>query len=47
LAERKHAPDHALARWYLVGLLDRFERKNGWQLAEAIGEMSAKGVQCC
>ncbi len=33
------------ARRYLVGLLDRVERKNGWQLAEAIGEMGAKGVQ--
>jgi hypothetical protein len=29
----------------LVGLLDRVERKNGWQLAEAIGEFGAKGVQ--
>jgi hypothetical protein len=25
------------ARRYLVGLLGRVERKNGWQLAEAIG----------
>jgi SRSO17 transposase len=33
------------ARRYLVGLLDRVERKNGWQLAEAIGEFGAKGVQ--
>lgn len=33
------------ARRYLVGLLDRVERKNGWQLAEAIGEYGAKGVQ--
>jgi SRSO17 transposase len=32
-------------RRYLVGLLDRVERKNGWQLAEAIGEFGAKGVQ--
>jgi len=32
-------------RCYLVGLLDRVERKNGWQLAEAIGEFGAKGVQ--
>ena len=23
---------------YLVGLIDRVERKNGWQLAEAIGD---------
>ncbi len=33
------------ARRYLAGLLDRVERKNGWQLAEAIGELGAKGVQ--
>ncbi len=33
------------ARRYLAGLLDRVERKNGWQLAEAIGECGAKGVQ--
>jgi len=33
------------ARKYLVGLLDHVERKNGWQLAEAIGEFGAKGVQ--
>ena len=33
------------ARRYLAGLLDRVERKNGWQLAEAIGECDAKGVQ--
>ncbi len=33
------------ARRYPVGLLDRVERKNGWQLAEAIGEMGAKGAQ--
>jgi SRSO17 transposase len=32
-------------RRYLAGLLDRVERKNGWQLAEAIGEVGAKGVQ--
>ena len=30
---------------YLVGLLDRVERKNGWQLAEAIGESGLQGVQ--
>jgi SRSO17 transposase len=30
---------------YLVGLLDRVERKNGWQLAEAIGETGPQGVQ--
>jgi SRSO17 transposase len=30
---------------YLVGLLQRVERKNGWQLAEAIGEAGPQGVQ--
>src|SRR5919206_1748448 len=33
------------ARRYLVGLLGRVERKNGWQLAEAIGEGDPRGVQ--
>lgn len=33
------------ARRYLLGLLATVERKNGWQLAEAIGECGAKGVQ--
>src|SRR5262245_64645726 len=33
------------ARRYLVGLLDRVERKNGWQLAEALGEAGPQGVQ--
>ena len=32
-------------RRYLLGLLGRVERKNGWQLAEAIGEFSPRGVQ--
>ena len=30
---------------YLAGLLQRVERKNGWQLAEAIGEADPQGVQ--
>src|SRR3954470_4126812 len=30
---------------YLLGLLGRIERKNGWQLAEAIGEIDPQGVQ--
>ena len=30
---------------YLVGLIDRVERKNGWQLAEALGEQGPQGVQ--
>lgn len=32
-------------RRYLVGLLGRVERKNGWRLAEAIGETDPQGVQ--
>jgi len=30
---------------YLAGLLERVPRKNGWQLAEAIGESGPRGVQ--
>ena len=30
---------------YLAGLFDRVERKNGWQLAEALGEQGPQGVQ--
>src|SRR3982750_2509893 len=33
------------AKRYLLGLLGRVERKNGWQLAEAIGETDPQGVQ--
>jgi SRSO17 transposase len=32
-------------RCYLLGLLGRVERKNGWQMAEAIGEHDPQGVQ--
>jgi SRSO17 transposase len=32
-------------RRYLEGLLDRVERKNSWQLAEAVGETGPQGVQ--
>ena len=32
-------------RRYLAGLLGRVERKNGWQMAEAIGERDPQGVQ--
>lgn len=32
-------------RRYLIGLLDRVERKNGWQLAEMIGDADPQGVQ--
>src|SRR4051794_7953664 len=35
----------ARARRYLAGLLGRVERKNGWQLAEAVGETGPQGVQ--
>jgi SRSO17 transposase len=35
----------ARARRYLAGLLDRVERKNGWQLAEQLGERHPRGVQ--
>ena len=33
------------ARRYLEGLLGRVERKNGWQLAELLGERGPQGVQ--
>lgn len=33
------------AKRYLMGLLDRVERKNGWQLAEHLGESGPQGVQ--
>lgn len=33
------------AKRYLAGLLDRVERKNGWQLAEQLGEAGPQGVQ--
>ena len=32
-------------RRYVFNLLDRIERKNSWQLAEAIGETGPQGVQ--
>jgi SRSO17 transposase len=35
----------ARVRRYLAGLLGRVERKNGWQMAEAIGEPGPQGVQ--
>src|SRR5215204_1322307 len=35
----------ARVRRYLAGLLGRVERKNGWQLAEALGEAGPQGVQ--
>src|ERR671929_38261 len=33
------------ARHYLAGLLGSVERKNGWQLAEQLGEQHPRGVQ--
>ena len=36
---RHHAAD------YLRGLLGRAERKNGWQLAEAVGDATPYGLQ--
>src|SRR5512146_1194636 len=33
------------SRRYLAGLLSTAERKNGWQLAEASGELHPRGVQ--
>ena len=33
------------ARRYVLGLLSRVERKNGWQLAEEIGDHDPQGVQ--
>lgn len=33
------------AKRYLFGLLERVERKNGWQLAEATGETNPQGTQ--
>jgi SRSO17 transposase len=40
---RSEARDRA--KRYLLGLLGRVERKNGWQLAEALGENDPQGVQ--
>ncbi len=40
---RSEARAHAAA--YLRGLLGRTERKNGWQLAEAVGDASPYGIQ--
>ena len=31
-------------RRYLAGLLGRVERKNGWQMAEEMGEMGPQGA---
>jgi len=41
----RRAEARARAKRYLAGLLDRVERKNGWQLAEHLGEPGPQGVQ--
>jgi SRSO17 transposase len=41
----RRAEVRARARRYLAGLLARVERKNGWQLAEEVGERHPRGVQ--
>jgi SRSO17 transposase len=41
----RRAEARGRAKRYLVGLLDRVERKNGWQLAEHLGEPGPQGVQ--
>ena len=43
LFRRREARERA--RRYLEGLLGRIERKNGWQLAEALGESGPQGMQ--
>jgi SRSO17 transposase len=46
IAPRFGRPEvRARARRYLDGLLAPVERKNGWQLAEALGERTPDGVQ--
>ena len=46
LAPRFGRPEvRARAGKYVAGLLDPLERRNGWQLAEALGERSPDGVQ--
>ncbi len=41
----RRAEARARARRYLIGLLAPVERKNGWQLAEHLGEAGPQGVQ--
>src|SRR5215211_5851612 len=46
IAPRFARPEvRARAGRFLAGLLDPIERRNGWQLAEALGERSPDGVQ--
>ena len=39
------APSRRRARAYLLGLLSRTERKNGWTLAEFGGDLTPDGMQ--
>ena len=41
----RRAEARTRARRYLAGLLGPVERKNGWQLAEYLGESGPQGVQ--
>jgi SRSO17 transposase len=41
----RRAEARSRARRFLEGLLSPVERKNGWQLAEALGERGPRGVQ--
>ncbi len=41
----RRAEVRARAKRYLAGLLDRVERKNGWQLAEHLDETGPQGIQ--
>jgi SRSO17 transposase len=34
-----------LARQYIIGLMSGIERKNGWQLAEALGQNTPYAIQ--
>jgi SRSO17 transposase len=46
VADRFHRPEVSeRAKRYLAGLLGRLERKNGWQMAEQMGEMGPQGAQ--
>jgi hypothetical protein len=43
----RRSETRARAKRYLAGLLDRVERKNGWQLAEHLGETGPQGGSGC
>jgi SRSO17 transposase len=46
IAQRfRRAEPRERAKRYLAGLLARVERKNGWQLAEHVGESGPQGIQ--